>query len=201
MNRKQLTEIVATLLGYNSQDLKPHFNDIFFTADQLRGQLISDYVTTKGSTVLPQFCKAQVFPVKFDSVRGLNYIDLKSQILGLQNNMGIVQVSLKQSTTNAFIISNVGLNAVTSNLEVGNLAGKQKCWIEGTRIYFYYLDVWQTEIMVVGIPSLFAILDENEELPQPLEFNNMLIEATRASFNQQLIVPQDKVSDSDSTNK
>lgn len=202
MTKAQFYEIVQTLLGYNSTGKPTDDRDVFFVADQIRGQLIEKFVAEKGNTVIPQFCLPILFPIQYDSARARKYIDLGTQVLGLPNNSGIVQIGLPQEEETSFVMTQAGMTSVTSSMEVGLALNRYKCWIEGTKIYFFFLDADFTNILVKGVPSLFAqnpdgtdLIGEDDQLPQPYEFNNYLIDGARNAFLVQKATLQDKVND------
>lgn len=208
MTRYQLGEIVATLLGYNSTNRPADNRDVFFVADQIRGALIGEYINgsarskAAGHTVLGQFCKPMLFPIKLDAIRNRKYIDLGTQVLGLPDNAGLVQIGLPQEEETSFVVTQMGMTAVTSSMEVGIALNRFKCWIEGTRIHFFYLDNAFTDILVKGVPSLFAknpdgsdLIGEDDELPQPYEFGRFLIENAMSAFAVQKATIQDKNDD------
>lgn len=163
---------------------------MFFVGDQIRGQLIAEYVKQHGNTVIPQFCLPLLLPIQYDAIRNRKYVDLGTQVLGMSDNMGIVQIGLPQEEETAFVLTQAGMTAVSSGMEVGLALGRYKCWIEGTKIYFFFADpVWEN-ILVKGVPSLFAnnpdgtpLIGEDDQLPQPLDFSNYLIQNAQAAFS------------------
>jgi hypothetical protein len=208
MTRNQLTEIVQTMLGYSTVDKPTNSQDVFFVADQIRGQLIGEYINgsarskANGHTVIPQFCLPLLLPIQTDTARNRKYVDLGTQVLGLPYNQGVFQVGLPQDEDAAFILSQAGMSPVTSNLEVGLGMGIPKCWIEGTRIYLMYSDAAWTNLLVKAVPSLFAtkpdgtdLIGEDEQIPQPYEFSRFLMEHAQAAFMVQKATMQDKVID------
>lgn len=202
MTVSQLAEIVQTLLGYNSVDKPTNSQDVFFVADQIRGKLINDFVKANGHTVIPQFCLPILLPIQLDTARNRRYVDFGTQLLGLENNQGLFQIGLPQDEEAAFIITQAGVTPVSSNLEVGLGMGINKCWVEGTKVYlFQYNPAWQN-LLVKGVPSLFAtkpngepLIGWDEQIPQPYEFNQYLIENAQASFMVQKATMQDKTND------
>ncbi len=74
------------------------------------------------------------------------------------------------------------MRTVYSQLEAGRMLGRKQMWREGNKLYALFLEEAQTEIQVIAVPSLFALLNETDEIPQPLDFNDQLIQATRAHF-------------------
>lgn len=208
MTRAQFSEIIQTLLGYQSVDKPTNSQDVFFVGDQIRGQLIGEYINgsqrskANGHTVIPQFCLPLLLPIQLDTVRNRKYVDLGTQVLGLPYNQGIFQVGLPQDEEAAFIVTQSGLTPVTSNLEVGLGMGIPKCWIEGTRIYLMYADPAWTDLLVKAVPSLFAtkpdgtdLIGEDDQLPQPYEFSRFLMEHAQAAFLMQKATMQDKTND------
>ncbi len=195
MTANQLSEIIGTLLGYNDADKKINQRDCWFVADQVRGTAIPAYIEKYGKTVLGQFVYPIIFDVKYDAVRNRNYIEFGTQLLGGDYNSGIASVSLPQEEDDCFVMTSAGLTSVYAGLEAGLATGKKKCWIEGTRMYFLYLEPQQTKILVKGIPSLFELEDLDVQIPQPLEFNNILIEQTRAMFEEQKMTPENLTND------
>ena|ERR1017187_5179679 len=192
-------EIIGTLLGYSQTDKRSHPYDVWLVGDALRSAKIKDYVDLHGDSVLGQFCLPIIFDVNFDEGRNRNYIDLKTQIIGLSNNKGIIQVTLPQEEDDDFIIREAGMNAVYGNLIEGAWPAK-KCWLEGLRIYFYQLDPQQQKIMVKAIPSLFYwtqtsgedLIFFDSELPQPADFTAFMIEGARAWFEEQKYYPDNR---------
>lgn len=191
MTPNQLSEIISTLLGYNDADKKSNQQDVWFVCDSVRGTLINEYIEKYGKTALGQFVYPLIYDVQYDSVRARKYIDLGTQILGGDYNSGIASVSLPQEEDDCFVMTSAGLTSVYSGLEAGLATGKKKCWIEGTRMYFLNLEPQQTKILVKGVPSLFALLSYDDNIPQPLEFNQLLIDAAMQRFMIQKETPQD----------
>jgi len=196
MTREQFAEIVSTLLGYTDADIRVHQNDVFFTGDQMRGALISQYIDKHGHTVIGQFCKPIVYPVLFDKLLKKPYVDLGTQVLGLRMQSGILSVGLTEEDDSVFVMMQAGMTSVYAGLEAGGATGKKICIVEGNRIYFKYLEPEQTEVLVKHVPSLFALLEENEEIPQPYDFNAILVDATVQALQGQKMFPQDKLNDS-----
>ena len=202
MTRGQLYEIVQTLLGYNSTGKPTDDRDVFFVADQIRGTLIAQYGEKHGSTVIPQFCLPILLPIQNDPIRGRKYIDLGTQVLGLENNAGIVQIGLPQEEETSFVMTQAGMTAVSSSMEVGRALNRYKCWIEGTRIYFFFISPDFDTILVKAVPSLFAqnpdgtdLIGTNDQIPQPYEFNQLVIDGARNAFLVQKSTMQDKTND------
>ena len=193
-------------MGYSTtSDLKVHPYDTFFIGDALRGARIGDYVNLHGDSTLGQFILPILFQVQCDEIRNKQYVDMGTQVIGMENNKGIVSVSMPQEEDNTFIIRSAGMNAVASNLLVGQWQKNKKCWVEGTRLYFYDLNPLQTQVLVKAIPSLFywvhdnpqqgqniTNVDWNSALPQPLDFNAFLIEGARAWLEEQKYFPTNK---------
>lgn len=194
-------EEVGVLLGYVGTDKRAHPYDVLFSGDAIRGAKIAEYVKLNGDGVLGQFCLPIIFTVQYDTIRARKFIDLKTQVLGLENNKGIIQVTLPQEEDDDFTIRTSGMSAVYANLIAG-LWPKKKCWLEGTKLYFYQLEPLQTEIMVKAIPSLFYwvksdngqsfVIDFDSELPQPYEFNAFLLDGARQWFEEQKYYPDSK---------
>ena len=195
MTGNQLSEIISTMLGYNDADKKAHQQDVWFVCDNVRGVAIQTYIEKYGKSVLGQFVYPLILPVQTDTIRNRKYIDLGTQVLGGDYNSGIASISLPQEEDDCFVMTSAGLTSVYAGLEAGLATGKKKCWIEGTKMYFMYLEPQQTQILVKAIPSIFALIDFNAELPQPLEFNGILMEAVKAMFEEEKVTPQDTTND------
>jgi hypothetical protein len=194
MNRGQLYSTIINELGFDSQDRRAHPLQVFMTADTVRGGLIPPYIQAHGDDALSLFCLEKVLPVQFDSTRDRYYIQLPFQILGMDDNKGIVQVSLPQEDEGSFVGVKNGMLSVYSQLEAGGASGRTMYWISGSRIYFNNLTVGAENILVKAIPSIYSI-EDNEEVPQPLEFNRMVIDGVKQALNPQAQIPQDKTND------
>lgn len=185
MTRGQLYSQIILELGLNSQDRRVHPLSVFMAADTVRGALIPPYVEKHGDDSLSLFCMETVLPVKFDSSRGLKYVSLPFQILGLADNKGLFSVGPTMDDESAYIGIKNGMTSVYSNLEAGGAAGNTLYWLSGTRINFRYLPAGVENVLVKAIPSLSDLIDDNEQVPQPLEFNRLVIDGTK-----QAILPQ-----------
>lgn len=195
MTLAQLADGVALKLGYNSQDRKTHIGLISFLADKVRATAIPAYVQQYGKTSLNLFCKPVVLEVKKDKVRDRKYVELNFSILGMNDNMGIVQVSLTAEDEGSFVGINPGMLSTYSILEAGGGAGRTMYWVEGKRIYFKNIKPYATEVLVKCIPSIFGNLDEDEEIAQPYEFDALLVDGTVQSLQEQKFTPEDKAGD------
>lgn len=195
MTLAQLSDAVALKLGYNTQDRKTHIGLVSFLADKVRGAAIPAYVQQYGKTSLNLFCKPIILDVKKDKQRDRKYVELNFSVLGLSNNMGIVQVSLTQEDEGSFVGINPGMLSTYSILEAGGGAGRTMYWVEGKRIYFKNIKPYATEVLVKCIPSIFNNLDEDEEIPQPYEFDSLLVDGTAQALQEQKFTPEDKAND------
>jgi hypothetical protein len=183
---------VGSLLGYQSTSLRSVPYQVFFVADQIRGARVADYINLHGDSVMGQFTLPIIFKVCYCPIRNRKYVDLKTQIVGLEKNKGIIQVTLPQEEDADFIVRTAGMTSVYADLIPG-LWPSKKCWLEGTRLWFYQLDPLQEEILVKAIPSLFYWVHDSpdgelyydDEMPQPYDFNAFLIEGARAWFEEQ----------------
>jgi hypothetical protein len=196
MTREQYTEIVGTLLGYSDSDIRTHQQDIFFAGDAYRSSAIPAFLQAQGEVIPWAFVTTMFFDVQYNSQRGLQYIDLGTQFLALQDGTGIPNISLPKEIEESFVLQKPGMLSVYSGLEAGQALGKKICFREANIIYFLNLLAGQDKIALTGVPSLFAILGETEQIPQPAEFNGLLIEGTRAMFLEQKYMPEDKTNDS-----
>lgn len=194
MTRGQLYSLILIECGFDSQDRKAHPLSVFLTADTVRGLAIGEYVKQYGEDSLGLFCYPKILPILTDTTRNRKYVQLPFQILGMTDNAGLVQVSLPQEEEGSFVALNNGMASVYNDLEAGGASGKTVYWLEGTRIYFRELAGTAENILVKAIPSIYDIGDD-EQIPQPLEFNALVIEGTRARLQEQKNTPEDKLSD------
>lgn len=162
--------------------------------DTVRGLAIPEYVKQYGEDSLGQFCLPKILPLLFDEQRGRSYVQLPFQILGMSENAGLVQVSAPKEEEGSFVAVSNGMVSVYSDLEAGGAAGKAVYWLEGTRIYFKELPAGLTDILVKAIPSIYD-LEDSDQIPQPYEFNAIVIEGTKARLQEQKVTPEDKVND------
>lgn len=195
MSREQLAEIVGTLLGYNDSDIRVHQQDVFMVADAFRSTAIPQFLKAQGEVIPWAFSTTLFFDVQTDSQRDLKYIDLGTQFLGLQDGTGIPNIGLPKEINDSFVMIKAGMLSVYAGLESGLALGKQICFREANRIYFPNLPSGRDTIALTGVPSLFAILGETDQIPQPAEFNNILIEGTRNMFQEQKYMVEDKIDD------
>jgi hypothetical protein len=195
MTRGQLYSQALIELGFDSQDRRAHPLSVFLAADTVRAVAIPAYIDTHGDDALSLFCVESVLPVLFDSTRGRNYVQLPYQILGMEDNKGLVQVSLPQEDEGSFIGVKNGMLSVYSGLEAGGAAGRTIYWISGSRIYFQNLTVGATDILVKAIPTIYDLLDDNEQVPMPMEFNRIVIDGVKQALNPQAQVVQDRTND------
>lgn len=194
MTRNQLFSQINTELGSNSADRRFDPRTIFMAADTIRGTAIPAYVDAHGEDSLPLFCVESILPVKFDSTRGRKYVQLPYQILGMQDNLGLVQVSLPQEDEGSFIGMKNGMLSVYSNLEAGGAGGRTTYWVSGSRIYLNNLSAGATDILVKAIPSIYDLVSDDEQIPMPLEFNAIVIEGVKARLMNNPL-PEDKAND------
>jgi hypothetical protein len=184
MTVNQLAELTATLMKYDVPDSEAHRLDIMFTADGVRGALIEVWVSEHGKSSLAQFATDLYLPVQTDQKRGLPFVEIGGQILGLDDNAGIIDIGMPQEYDESFTLIKDGMASVYSHLEAGQNLGKIVGFLRGTAIYFKYLNAGQQTIRVTCIPTLFGIVDPNSQIPMPLEFTDRLTTALRLKFQE-----------------
>ena len=195
MTPAQLSDAVSLKLGYNTQDKRSHIGLITFLADKIRGASIPLYVKEYGRESLGLFCKNSEHQIKFDKNRDRKYIEFPFSILGMSNGMGIFQVSLTQEDEGSFVSVAPGMLSTYSVLEAGGAANRTLYWVEGKRIYFKNLKPYAEYVLLKAVPSIFNNLREDEEIPQPYDFDNILIDGVTASLQEQKYTPEDRASD------
>lgn len=194
MTPAELAEVTWRLLGYTDQDKKPDDRLIVFAADKIRGSQIPSYANTYGSSSLQLFCRTEVLPLLYDAVRDRKYVQLPYSILGMSKNMGLVQVSKVQEEERSFVALQNGMLSVYANLEAGGAAGKTIYWLEGNKIFLKSPPPYATDILIKAIPS-FSSVGWDEQIPQPYEFDGILIQGVKAELQEQKMTPDDKVND------
>lgn len=195
MTVEQLSEIVGTLLGYSDSDIRTHQRDVSFVADAVRSTAIPLFLKQQGEVIPWAFSTTLYFTVQMDDIRDLKYIDLGTQFLGLQDGTGIPNIGLPKEINDSFVGIKAGMLSVYAGLESGLALGKQIYFREGNRIYLPNLASGRDTIALTGVPSLFALLGETDQIPQPAEFNGMLIDMTVQRFQEQKYVVEDKTDD------
>ena len=195
MTKGQLYSIVLIELGLESQDRRAHPQSVFLAADTFRGTAIPSYIKAHGDDSISLFCYEAILPVAFDDVRGRYYVQLNFQILGMDDNKGLVQVSLPQEDEGSFIGLKNGMMSVYSGLEAGGAAGRTVYWISGNRIYFNNLSVGAENILVKAIPTIYDLISDDEQVPMPMEFNRVVIDGVKQALNPAAFIAQDKVND------
>lgn len=175
MTRSQIFDIILLRLGLDTQDRRYDPRVVFSVADSLRSSLIPDYITVHGESALELFVISDILPVQIDKRRNKKYIQLPYQILGMSDRTGLIQVGLPQEEESCFVPVQVGMLSVYSGLEAGGAAGNQLYWLEGNRIYLPNLMVGIDEILVKVIPTIYDLIDDDTQVPQPAEFNEILI--------------------------
>ena len=194
MTRGQLYSQAIIELGYSSQDRRAHPLSVFLAMDTVRGLAIPTYCDKYGEDSLGLFCLPKILPVLFDTQRGRKYVQLPFQILGMSENAGLVQVSLPQEEEGSFVAVSNGMLSVYNDLEAGGASGKPVYWLEGTKIYFKQLPALAENILVKAIPSIYD-LEDSDIIPQPYEFNAIVIEGTKARLQEQKQTVEDKIDD------
>lgn len=169
-------------MGYDTPEIRPTQQEIFFAADLARGQQIPLYCQANGRASIGQFCMPLVLPVQTDTVRNLKYVDLGTQVIGMDNNNGVIQIGTTQDPDYGYVLLNAGMRTTYSMLEAGNMLGRKQMWREGNKLYALFLDTAQEQIQVIAVPSLFALLNETDQIPQPLEFGDLIVQLTRQHF-------------------
>ena len=187
MTRVQFSEILRLSLGVESQDFRASMDDrvLWRLGDMVRGELIFQYIGTTSS--ISEFSQGIVFPVKHDTVRNRNYIDVGGKVLSLPDNKAIVSVGLTQGDEEPFTLTEAGQLGIASGLECADIGTSY--WEQGARIYFNNLGNEILEVLVIAIPSIDALSDD-DDVPIPSGMESQWIDKTKAKlFPQQ---PEDK---------
>ncbi len=193
MTKLEFAELLRLSMGVDAQDKRASFDDrvIWRLGDVVRGELIDAYAQDSESK--GEFVRGIVIDVQNDSVRNRRYVEITGNVLNLPNNAGFVSMSLTQGDETPFVISNAGQVGIASGLEcenVGNTVG----WQEGGRVYFKDLDPIVEKVLVIGIPSI-AALDDNEAIPVPFGMESIWFDKTKAKFGPAMQVEDNNSSD------
>lgn len=203
MTKNDLAELTLDILQWDTTDRPLDPRTIYFAADQIRGSAIPAYLLANPGISLGLFCVPQAYDIQLDTIRNLFYVELSEQVLGGIQNTGLIQVSLAQDEDNDFIIRDMGMNSVANQLESGYALGNTICWPEGTKIYFRKtntagaLKVGETKILVKAVTSL-KTMDDDTEIPQPYEFNDILINGCIKYFREKKGYAEDLTNDNNS---
>lgn len=189
MTRSEGFDITLLRLGMDTQDRRFDPRVVFSVMDSVRSALIPDYITTYGESALELFCFPIILPVLTDAVRDRQYVQLSFQVLGMAGRTGIIQVSLPQEEEDSFIPVPLGMLSVFSGLEAGGAAGKRLYWVEGQRIYFKNNMANIPNMLVKAVPCIYDLIDDDTQIPQPAEFNELLISGTMERLAPQGVSP------------
>jgi hypothetical protein len=187
MTRIQFAELLRLSMGVESQDRRASMDDrvLWRLGDIVRGELILNY--TRATQSKGEFIRGIVLPIENDSVRNRKFVTIGGAILNLPDNDGFVSIGLTQGDETPFTITSAGQIGIASGLECENIG--ITAWEEGSRIYFNNLGFEVENVLVIGIPSI-ASLDNDEDVPVPFGMESKWLDGTKAKlFPQQ---PEDK---------
>lgn len=190
MDRLQFSELLRLSMGVESQDRRASMDDrvLWRLGDVVRGELIYQYI--KGTDSSGEFVRGIILDVQNDSDRNRRYVDIGGSVLNMPNNSGFVSMSLTQGDSEPFTITSAGQLGIASGLECEDIGISG--WQEGSRIYFENLGPEIEKVLVIGIPSI-ASLDNNEEIPVPFGVQDMWFDKTKAKLMPQM--PEDRIDD------
>jgi hypothetical protein len=196
MTKGQLQDITLLRMGMDTQDRRYDPRVVFSVMDSVRSSAIPDYITTYGESALELFCVPAMLPVLIDKGRNMKYVQLTFQILGMRDRTGLISVGLSQDDDNCFVPIQLGMQSVYSGLEAGGAAGNQTYFLEGLRVYMPGLGAGIDKILIKSIPTIYDLLNDDDQVPQPAEFNELMIMAAMEKLAPQGVVPiQDKTND------
>jgi len=163
-------------MGVESQDRRASMDDrvLWRLGDVVRGKLIFDYAQatqTKG-----EFVRGIVIDVENDAVRNRRFVDISASILNMPNNYGFASISLVQDDNNPITITSVGQIGIAEGLECSDIGISG--WQEGGRIYFENLGPEIEQMLVIGIPSIASLTNE-EEIPIPFGLEDLWFDKTK----------------------
>jgi len=192
MTRKNYADLVKLRVGFTSVDNRWDDRIVWQIGDRVRGKLI--YIYQKNSQSKGEFVKEMYFDVQTDSITQRKYIETSGQVLNMPDNSGVVSLSLTKGDYSPFTITNVGQIGIYNNLEASDIG--ITTWQQGSRWLFNNLGYEVKKVMVIGIPSI-ASLDDNENIPIPYGTEDDFVEQTA----QRIInpVPQDRTDDTRET--
>lgn len=194
MTRLQFADLLKLSLGIESQDERASFDDrvVWRLGDVVRGELISAYITSSQSK--GEFIKGIVLPVSNDTARDRKYVTIGGAVLNLRNNEGFVSVSLSRGDTTPFTITNAGQQGIYQGLEAAEIGAT--AWQEGERLYFNNLGVEVDNVLVIGIPTIASLTDD-ENIPLPYGLESVWFDKVKEKLAGQL--PEDKTDDNRQT--
>ncbi len=190
MTRQEFADLTKLTMGIQNQDARASFDDrvIWRVGDIVRGKLILDYINITQSK--GEFVKGTVVPVENDTIRNRKYIIIGGVVLNMPDNAGFVSISQTQGDDTPITITNAGQIGIYANLEASEIG--TTAWQEGGRIYFEQLSPLVNNILVIGIPTM-AALEDNEQVPIPFGVEDEWMRQTKLHLTGQL--PEDKQND------
>jgi len=196
MNRVEFSELLRLSMGVESQDRRASMDDrvLWRLGDVVRGKLIFDYAQstqTKG-----EFVRGIVIDVENDAIRNRRFVDISASILNMPNNYGFASISLVQDDNNPITITSVGQIGIAEGLECSDIGITG--WQEGGRIYFENLNPETEQMLVIGIPSIASLTNE-EEIPIPYSLEDVWLDKVKAKLLP--MQPEDVTNSDTRTNK
>lgn len=190
MTKQEFSDLLLLSIGIQNQDKRASYDDrvIWRLGDVVRGELI--YAYQKDSQSKGEFTRGIVLPVENDSTRDRKYTKIGGNVLNMKDNSGFVSVSLVRGDTNPFAITSAGQTGIYQGLEAAEIG--VTAWQEGERIYFNNLGFEVEEVLVIGIPTI-AVLGDDENIPIPYGLESVWFDKVKEKLAGQ--VPEDKEND------
>lgn len=189
----ELKDMMVLMLGLDISDPKVQKSLALRVADEVRGSEIAKYVQAFGDSSRNLFAVTKIIPIEKDTTQNRYYVPLPS-ILGLADNKGIISVGLAYDIENDFTIVNRGMLSVYNGLEAGVYGQQYQCWPEGARLYLRNKDAKWENLRVTCLPTLIG-MDDEDEIPQPYEFDDIIISGARERLQEKKVTPDGAINE------
>lgn len=196
MTKGELIESVVIKVngGRLTADTKVHRADVeVLLASAINYATIAQYRVNKNETGENDFPESFIstypkVPIKTDSDRDLNYLELPTGILTIPKNYGLQSVSPMKGK-NVFV--QISFNEIPDvNYYVNSYKDITLYWLEGQRVYFQNLPAITDKVLVRLIQSIKDI-EEDEELPVPSGLEIDILRIMDEWFSGQRKMPAD----------
>lgn len=183
-------ELVLEILGRNTQDYKIDSRVVVHTAQIVVSSIIME--RKRNNEPIPSgMYHGKVFDVKYDKQRDRRYIEPKPLWMHFDDAIAYIGYMDEKES---FVLMEGGEFANYQRLEAGMLGGRVGAKPEGNRIYLYYAPDMLKETLMIYVPQLID-MDDDDEMFSDSNMDDYVLERTINMLMIKKQTPEDKITD------
>lgn len=203
ITKRQFAELIITDLSGGDISMRNKYDerDVFIKADQVIASLIAAEYSQKrmaaDSYINGNYVKSfENVKIKWNSARKETYFDLPAEMIALDNDKGLRQVSFMEGQTAPMNIIGNGAFSTYSILGTDQGDGTFSIYVEGSQVFIPRMPKGYGCKLLVKMICSTSTLDPDELLRVPAQMEERLYDMVMAKFGVIMKANQKKSNDS-----